>query len=234
MVSLYWFLHNSVIWLFSNESSIFIIIKYLPSSKALLAFNTYPLFVSILAIILLKETVSYKEAACIIWAFSGIVIIWASKSTGKVIEVEHYIQFIALMMAVGSAIWSAIVSIFLRFFNKIYSPILYVFWFPMVLSSLIYMMYFINPNIFNVKYYTIYDMALLFMGGIMNILYHLFSGYSLRYEDASKLASYSYSGPVILLLFDIWLFEYSFTVLDILGSTIVIAFLLMKQYFGNN
>lgn len=77
-------------------------------------------------------------------------------------------------------------------------------------------------------------MALLFMGGIMNILYHLFSGYSLRYEDASKLASYSYSGPVILLLFDIWLFEYSFTVLDILGSTIVIAFLLMKQYFGNN
>ena len=143
-------------------------------------------------------------------------------------------QFIAFMMAIAAAIIGAVISVFLRFFNKIYSPMLYVFWYPMVLSGSAYIMYFINPKIFNVEYYTVYDIGVLFLSGVMNILYNLFMGYSLRYEDASKLAPFSYLGPVILLVFDIELFGYSFTLLDIAGALTVLTFLLLKLYISSS
>ena len=70
------------------------------------------------------------------------------------------------------------------------------------------------------------------VSGIFNISQKTFSSYALKLEEASFLAPFMYLCPVVTFMFDIWLFKYEFSAIEIFGAVIIILFLLIKIRVG--
>ena len=75
-------------------------LKYLPAFKATLLFNLYPIFLSIMGIVLLRELIQIKEIIWIIGAFIGVVIMVMNKSDGSKIESSFGMQIVSSLLVI--------------------------------------------------------------------------------------------------------------------------------------
>ena len=64
------------------------------------------------------------------------------------------------------------------------------------------------------------------LSGLVHYCAQTVTSVAYKYEEASKIAPLSYTIGIFLFLSDIFIFEYHFSVTDILGVGMVIAFLL--------
>ena len=69
--------------------------------------------------------------------------------------------------------------------------------------------------------------------GMFNIIAQSLGSYALKLEDASFLAPLFYLFPVTSFIFDVTLFQESFSALDIIGAIIVMFFILLKLRIAN-
>ena len=119
-------------------------------------------------------------------------------------------------------------TIYLRYFQKEHSYLLFPFYYAMSLLSFSLLTLLLYPSVYNFKYYTLRDIGLFTFSGIMNITMGTMRCYALTLEEASTLAPYSYVASLLLFLFDVFYFEYSFSCIELLGGSLTIFCLLTK------
>ena len=95
-------------------------------------YNVNPIIISILGIFVLKESISKFELLCIVGAFFGVFLMMNHANFENGVSIE--MQMIGVLFASFSCIAGAITGLFLRFFNKDTSYVVYPFYYALVLS----------------------------------------------------------------------------------------------------
>ena len=206
-------------------------LKYVPTSIIAISMNTSPIFASIIGVLILKEVINWKEAVCILGTFFGVMLLSLS-NTNSSVQSEYYLKIFAVLSCIYAAILIALSLVFLRSFNKVHNYLLYGFYYALALLSLSCILLLIYPTVFNFKHYEIKSISCFVISGCFNISLKTLSSYALKLEEASFLAPFMYLNPVVTFMFDIWLFKYSFSILDIVGAVVVIVFLIAKVKVG--
>ena len=166
-------------------------------------------------------------------AFSGVVLLSITKSESKN-QTEYYVQIISIMLVIYTSITIALLNIFLRVFNKYHSFYLYGFYYAVNMALLSFVLLIFYPNVYHFSEYDLYCISMFLASGIFNIISQSLASYALKLDDAAFLAPLFYLFPVTTFIFDVTLFEYSFSFLDIIGAMIVMFFLLLKLRITNN
>ena len=89
---------------------------------------------------------------------------------------------------------------------------------------------FVKYKVYNFEYYTLFDITMFLISGVLNIVSNQMLSYAYKLEEVSKLAPYSYVGPVFTCAWDMIFFGYSLTFTDWFGAIMVIFFLLNWIY----
>ena len=197
----------------------FIGLKYIPVSKASIIINTNPLVVVPIAYFLLKEVLTKLQIIALIGAFLGVVVLSYNKNEGLNGEDEYYYLGIALAL-----LWwlcTAGVNIKLRVLGPHVHPGLSPVWYS--ISTIISVIGFLTfyPSIYNFSEYTIYDFTWFTLSGILIYVGLHFMSLAFKYEDAAFVSSFQYLNVIILTVFDIGVFHYSFSLTDIIGFVIL-------------
>lgn len=211
----------------------FVALKFIPTTKASISMNMTPIFISILGVLILKEIMTKYEAACTFGAFTGVILLATSKGDVGV-DTTYYLQSIGMLMCLGTAVGSSFTAIFLRDFNKECSYLLYPFYYAFSLLVLSVLLLLVYPSVYDIGHYTPYEISLFMISGVLNILANALQGYALKLQDASTVAPFLYVNPLIVFLFDLFLFKYSFGVLGIFGCGVTVFFLLTKLFVATN
>ena len=178
---------------FTSMLANFIGLKYLPTTKASLIMNLYPIVFNILGAIFLKEIVKLNEVMWMIGAFIGVIIMLINKSEGSNIEVSYYIQILSSLLVFYCWVSCSAIGLYIRVFTQTNSPLLYPFYYAVTLSSFSVLFFLVYPSLYNVEYYTLRDVVLFLISGLLNILSNMLSGYAFKLEEVNTLVPFGYS-----------------------------------------
>jgi len=222
----------------------YVALQFVPPTKASVCYNSNPVVISILGVILLKEVISYREYGWILGAFLGIICLTMSKTSTGANGVDYsffiggydYIQAVGLLMWFFTCITSAITTLFLRVFNKNNNVALFAFYYAisLSLSNVLLLLGDIGINgiantvIYNLSEYRPYETILFMISGLLNIAACSWFSYSLKIGEASVVAPYMYLSAIVVLASDVLMFKYSFTLLDMTGFVLIITCLILK------
>ena len=84
----------------------------------------------------------------------------------------------------------------------------------------------ILPSLYNFGSYTFYGVSLMLASGVANYVGQTFRSLALKYEDASVVAPFNYFQVIYLLLSDVFVFNYTFSSIEIAGGAIISVWLL--------
>ena len=155
--------------------------------------NLYPIVFNILGAIFLKEIVKLNEVMWMIGAFIGVIIMLINKSEGSNIEVEYYTQILSSLLVFYCWVSCSAIGLYIRVFTQTNSPLLYPFYYAVTLSSFSVLFFLVYPSLYNVEYYTLRDVVLFLISGLLNILSNMLSGYAFKLEEVNTLVPFGYS-----------------------------------------
>lgn len=171
---------SSAIWMLCG----FLSLKYLPTSKSMIIWNTSPIFTTIFAFIIIKEAIVWEEILCTIGSFIGILLFSISK-TNSGDEISYVVQTMAILGALSMAVSGSACSLFMKTFTKDHNHLVFPFYYAIAISSVSISLLVFTPNVFNFEYYTIRDVTLFSLSGIWNILANSAQGYAYKFETVS-------------------------------------------------
>ena len=77
------------------------------------------------------------------------------------------------------------------------------------------------PSLYNFGSYTFYGVSLMLASGVANYVGQTFRSIALKYEDASVVTPFNYFQVIYLLLSDVFVFNYTFSSIEIVGGVII-------------
>ena len=86
------------------------------------------------------------------------------------------------------------------------------------------------PSVYNFRYYRLVDIILFMISGIFNYLAQLTKNIASKYGSASFVAPFNYLQVVLLLICDLALFGYTFTLIDYAGVILTFSCVLLPVY----
>ena len=210
----------------------FIGLKYIPTSKAALITNSSPIFVAVAAYFVLKENITKSKIFGILGAFLGVFIFTYSQNS----QDDGNTYAIGIVLVSITCVYQVGVSILLRILNQHIHYALSPFWFATTTLTLSLVLVAVYPSLFNFKYYTWESMMWFMISGVFNFAAQNFKSLAYKYDDASFIAPFQYFPILFLFLWDLVVFEISFTSTDIIGGLIIVAWLLtpvLERVFQN-
>lgn len=205
--------------------SFFIALKYIPSSKATLILNIHPMLVAVAAYYLLGESITKDKVFAVIGAFIGVVLL--SHHEGSADSINYYI---GISLTSFTWLWATVVVIAIRVLNQHVHYALSPFWFGVTTSIMSILVLIFIPSAYNFSHYTFYDISFFLVSGIFNYLGQTCKSLSLKYEDASFISPFLYFQVLYLFIWDLLIFNYSFTLMDIMGSLLITVCLLLPVF----
>ncbi len=181
----------------------------IPIANAILLNQTAPVFVLPLAVLLLKERVTWKQVAAAVAAMVGVTLV--VKPTGDLLNVPA-------LLALLSAVFSAMVYIIIRQLSKTEHPLTIVFWFNLIgflISLPISLPWFVIPT-----FRTAVD---LFVTALFATFGQIFMTFAYRQTEASRLAVVGSFGALFGALFDWLMWNHIPDAASALGGIIIIA-----------
>ena len=197
----------------------FLAVAKIDMSLATVLFNTMPLFITILSVIIAREVVGLRRSLAVLTGFFGVVFI--------ILPINGSFNFSGVIYSLLGAIFAGMMFVFIRMLGKTNASIPTAIWYNSfgVLVSLI-IFFIIENNFYN-------SPAILFHKGLpWNYLLALgllasFQQFCLaeshRYADASALAPFHYLAVPIGIAFGVILFNETITVKFITGAVIIVA-----------
>jgi len=197
---------------------------YISASAASLIIATIPIFIVILAAIVLKEKITIKIALGVILSFLGVIIISLAGTPDSSIEITYLSGALAVLIA---AIMGAGYTIAGKKLLKRYSALsltVYAF----LLGSL-GLIPFITPSLFEeVATMSIIGWStILYLGIFPTVIGYVLWYVALEIKTASEISVYLYFIPVISTVISYFLFDEQITWLFIVGGGLVILGLYM-------
>ena len=197
----------------------FLAVATIDISLATVLFNTMSLFITILSVIIARESVGLRRSGAVILGFLGVVFI--------ISPINASFNFSGVIYALLGAIFSGLMFVFIRMLGKTNASIPTAIWYNSfgVIVSLIIL--FVSENYFNNSVPSLiykdlpwdYLLAL----GLLASFQQFFLAESHRYADASALAPFHYLAIPIGIVFGVVLFNEIITVKFIIGTLIIVA-----------
>ena len=197
----------------------FLAVATIDISLATVLFNTMSLFITILSVIIARESVGLRRSGAVILGFLGVVFI--------ISPINASFNFSGVIYALLGAIFSGLMFVFIRMLGKTNASIPTAIWynsFGVVVSLMILFVseiYFNNSALSSIYKDLPWDYLLAL--GLLASFQQFFLAESHRYADASALAPFHYLAIPIGIVFGVVLFSEIITVKFIIGTLIIVA-----------
>ncbi|NCX29271.1 MAG: DMT family transporter [Rhodobacterales bacterium] len=197
----------------------FLAIAKIDMSLATVLFNTMPLFITILSVIIAREVVGLRRSLAVLTGFFGVVFI--------ILPINGSFNFSGVIYSLLGAIFAGLMFVFIRMLGRTNASIPTAIWYNSfgVLASLI-IFFVIENNFYNSLAILVhkdlpwnYLLALGFLASFQQFCL----AESHRYADASALAPFHYLAVPIGIAFGVILFNETITVKFITGAVIIVA-----------
>ena len=204
---------------FLGLSMWFLAVAKIDMSLATVLFNTMPLFITILSVIIAREVVGLRRSIAVLTGFFGVVFI--------ILPINGSFNFAGVIYSLLGAIFAGLMFVFIRMLGRTNASIPTAIWYNSfgVLASLI-IFFFIENNIYNSLAILLhkdlpwnYLLALGFLASFQQFCL----AESHRYADASALAPFHYLAVPIGIAFGVILFSETITLKFITGAVIIVA-----------
>ena len=197
----------------------FLAVAKIDMSLATVLFNTMPLFITILSVIIAREVVGLRRSLAVLTGFLGVVFI--------ILPINGSFNFSGVFYSLLGAIFAGMMFVFIRMLGRTNASIPTAIWYNSfgVLASLI-IFFTIENNFYNSLAILVhkdlpwnYLLALGFLASFQQFCL----AESHRYADASALAPFHYLAVPIGIAFGVILFNETITVKFITGAVIIVA-----------
>jgi len=197
----------------------FLAVAKIDMSLATVLFNTMPLFITILSVIIAREVVGLRRSLAVLTGFFGVVFI--------ILPINGSFNFSGVIYSLLGAIFAGLMFVFIRMLGRTNPSIPTAIWYNSfgVLASLI-IFFIIENNFYNSLAILVhkdlpwnYLLALGFLASFQQFCL----AESHRYADASALAPFHYLAVPIGIAFGVILFNETITVKFITGAVIIVA-----------
>ena len=197
----------------------FLAVAKIDMSLATVLFNTMPLFITILSVIIAREVVGVRRSLAVLTGFLGVVFI--------ILPINGDFNFSGVIYSLLGAIFTGMMFVFIRMLGKTNASIPTAIWYNSfgVLVSLI-IFFIIENNFYNSLVILVhkglpwnYLLAL----GLLASFQQFCLAESHRYAEASALAPFHYLAVPIGIAFGVILFNETITVKFITGAVIIVA-----------
>ena len=204
---------------FLGLSMWFLAVAKIDMSLATVLFNTMPIFITILSVIIAREVVGLRRSIAVLTGFFGVVFI--------ILPINGSFNFAGVIYSLLGAIFAGLMFVFIRMLGRTNASIPTAIWYNSfgVLASLI-IFFFIENNIYNSFAILLhkdlpwnYLLALGFLASFQQFCL----AESHRYADASALAPFHYLAVPIGIAFGVILFSETITLKFITGAVIIVA-----------
>jgi len=197
----------------------FLAVATIDISLATVLFNTMSLFITILSVVIARESVGLRRSTAVVVGFLGVVFI--------ILPINASFNLSGVIYALLGAIFSGLMFVFIRMLGKTNGSIPTAIWYNSfgVIVSLIILFFsenYLNNNVPSLIYKDLpwnYLLAL----GLLASFQQFFLAESHRYADASALAPFHYLAIPIGIAFGVVLFNEIITVKFIIGTLIIVA-----------
>ena len=196
-------------FLVCSISSLFVGLTYLPLAEATAIGFVAPLFITILSVPILKESIGIHRWSAILIGLAGVIII--IRPGGE------FWQFASIMPLLG-AIFFALFQIFTRLLSrteKTFTTLFYTGIGGLGWSSLIVPFVWVAPSQIH--------MVVFLTTGIFGALAHLCMIKAFDYAEASLLAPYNYTKLLWVSIFGYWVFEDIPSIEMWIGSGVIVT-----------
>ena len=197
----------------------FLAVAKIDMSLATVLFNTMPLFITILSVIIAREVVGLRRSLAVLAGFFGVVFI--------ILPINGSFNFSGVIYSLLGAVFAGLMFVFIRMLGRTNASIPTAIWYNSfgVLASLI-IFFVIENNFYNSLAILVhkdlpwnYLLALGFLASFQQFCL----AESHRYADASALAPFHYLAVPIGIAFGVILFNETITVKFITGAVIIVA-----------
>ena len=197
----------------------FLAVAKIDISLATVLLNTMPLFITILSVIIARESVGLRRSIAVIVGFFGVVFI--------ILPINASFNFAGVVYAFLGAIFAGLMFVFIRMLGKTNASIPTAIWynsFGVVVSgmTLFFSEYYLNNNYISLIYKDLPWSYLLALGLLASFQQFCLAE-SHRYADASALAPFHYLAIPMGVAFGVILFNETITVKFIIGALIIVA-----------
>ena len=197
----------------------FLAVAKIDISLATVLLNTMPLFITILSVIIARESVGWRRSVAVIVGFFGVVFI--------ILPINAAFNFAGVVYALLGAIFAGLMFVFIRMLGKTNASIPTAIWynsFGVVVSGMIlfFSEYYLNNNSISLIHKDLPWSYLLALGLLASFQQFCLAE-SHRYADASALAPFHYLAIPMGVAFGVILFNETITVKFILGALIIVA-----------
>ena len=197
----------------------FLAVATIDISLATVLFNTMSLFITILSVIIARESVGLRRSAAVVVGFLGVVFI--------ISPVNASFNFSGVIYALLGAVFSGSMFVFIRMLGKTNASIPTAIWYNSfgVVVSLVIL--FASENYLNNSVFSLVSRDLpwdyLLALGLLASFQQFCLAESHRYADASALAPFHYLAIPIGIAFGLVLFNETITIKFIIGTLIIVA-----------
>ena len=197
----------------------FLAVAKIDISLATVLLNTMPLFITILSVLIARESVGLRRSVAVIVGFFGVVFI--------ILPINASFNFSGVVYALLGAIFAGLMFVFIRMLGKTNASIPTAIWynsFGVVVSGMIlfFSEYYLNNNSISLIHNDLPWSYLLALGLLASFQQFCLAE-SHRYADASALAPFHYLAIPMGVAFGVILFNETITVKFIIGALIIVA-----------
>ena len=197
----------------------FLAVAKIDISLATVLLNTMPLFITILSVLIARESVGLRRSIAVIVGFFGVVFI--------ILPINASFNFAGVVCALLGAIFAGLMFVFIRILGKTNASIPTAIWynsFGVVVSGMIlfFSEYYLNNNSISLIQKDLPWSYLLALGLLASFQQFCLAE-SHRYADASALAPFHYLAIPMGVAFGVILFNETITFKFIIGALIIVA-----------
>lgn len=168
----------------------------------------------------------------VVTAFLGVIVMNISKTESSVIDTSQNLEWLGITLCTIVTFCHVFVSICIKKMNEHVHYMIQAAYFAYACLLVIIAVIILFPSWMNFSHYTFTDMLLFSLSGVVHYTGQTLTSMSYKNTDASKVTPFSYFSSIYLLIFDIFVFKYSFTFTDIIGITIVVLSLVLGYKFA--
>ena len=197
----------------------FLAVAKIDISLATVLLNTMPLFITILSVLIARESVGLRRSIAVIIGFFGVVFI--------ILPINASFNLAGVVYALLGAIFAGLMFVFIRMLGKTNASIPTAIWynsFGVIVSGMILFLseYYLHNNSISLIYKGLPWSYLLALGLLASFQQFCLAE-SHRYADASALAPFHYLAIPMGVAFGVILFNETITVKFIVGALIIVA-----------
>ena len=197
----------------------FLAVATIDISLATVLFNTMSLFITILSVIIARESVGLRRSAAVVVGFLGVVFI--------ISPINASFNFSGVIYALLGAVFSGSMFVFIRMLGKTNASIPTAIWYNSFGVVVSLMILFVSENYLNNSVISLMSRDLpwdyLLALGLLASFQQFCLAESHRYADASALAPFHYLAIPIGIAFGVVLFNETITIKFIIGTLIIVA-----------